>query len=272
MKKIFILGIVFFIALVSAAIYQEPWIQNQLGDQHNLTDMDWISANTLNGTTITGTFTGEVTGSMNWTKLKNYPSACPGSSAITLLNDSVTCSDLWVDTAGDNMTGNLNVTGDIIVSGEINATNINLDKYGVSAYLNATATTTTTLADTWYPINGTFINEIMEGFYLNITDPLDPSIVYNGTETQYFDIDWAASVATDAAATTVHIGARNGATPDGWEMATLCKTAGEEYFIGGTMSIELSQGERVQLVIQSDDAGDVISVIHFTTKIRESFA
>ena len=110
MKKTFVLMTVLLIALVGAAIYQEPWIQNQLGDLHNLTNMGWISADVLNGTTITGTFTGEATGSMNWTKLKNYPAACPGSSAITLLNDSVTCSDLWVDAAGDTMTGNLNMT------------------------------------------------------------------------------------------------------------------------------------------------------------------
>lgn len=105
MKKIFAFGILLLIAFASAAIYQEPWIQNQLGDQHNLSDMDYISANFFNGT-----LTGEVTGSMNWTKLQNFPAACPGSSAITQLNGSVTCSDLWVDVSGDVMTGNLNLT------------------------------------------------------------------------------------------------------------------------------------------------------------------
>jgi len=54
--------------------------------------------------------------SVNWTQLKNYPVACPASGAITLLNDSVTCSDLWVDVAGDTMTGNLN-TLNVTVSG-----------------------------------------------------------------------------------------------------------------------------------------------------------
>ena len=101
---IMVLGII-LITLVSAAIYQEPWSQNQLGDQHNLSDMDYITANYFSGS-----FIGDID-SMNWTKLKNYPTACPGSSAITALNDSVTCSDLWVDEGGDTITGNLNLTG-----------------------------------------------------------------------------------------------------------------------------------------------------------------
>ena len=60
-----------------------------------------------------GIFTGNVTGNMNWTSLQNYPVACPGTGAITQLGDSVTCSDLWVNVAGDNMTGNLNVSGNV---------------------------------------------------------------------------------------------------------------------------------------------------------------
>lgn len=50
-KSILIICIlsILFSVLVYAAIYQEPWIQNQLGDQHNLTDMDYIEANTFSG-------------------------------------------------------------------------------------------------------------------------------------------------------------------------------------------------------------------------------
>lgn len=45
-----------------------------------------------------------------WTNLQDYPVACP-SGAITALNDSVTCSDLWVDVVGDTLTGNLTING-----------------------------------------------------------------------------------------------------------------------------------------------------------------
>lgn len=47
-----------------------------------------------------------LTGTLNWTLLEEYPAACPGSSAITQLDDAVTCSDLWLDSDGlDNVTG-----------------------------------------------------------------------------------------------------------------------------------------------------------------------
>ena len=113
MKKIFVFGFLFLLIFsVSAAIYTEPWNVNQRGGNHNLTEMDWISANNLNGTNIIGTFTGDVEGDMNWTFLKNYPTACPGSSAITALNDSVTCSDLWFNIAGnETITGDMNFSG-----------------------------------------------------------------------------------------------------------------------------------------------------------------
>jgi len=105
------ISVIVLIAFVSAAIYTEPWNQNQRGGGHNLTDMGWISAYTLNGTNIIGTFTGSAEGDMNWTFLKNYPVACPGSSAVTAINDSVTCSDLWLNIAGDEiMTGNITFT------------------------------------------------------------------------------------------------------------------------------------------------------------------
>ncbi len=66
-----------------------------------------------------GIYTPNVTaddlrGNLPWNNLTNYPVACPGSSAITNLDDSVTCTDAWVDAAGDNMTGNLSMEGNWI--------------------------------------------------------------------------------------------------------------------------------------------------------------
>jgi len=52
----------------------------------------------------------EFDGAQNWTDNQNYPAACPSGSAITQLNDSVTCTDSWVDIDGDTMTGNLTIS------------------------------------------------------------------------------------------------------------------------------------------------------------------
>ncbi len=99
---------------------------------HNITNGDWIFFNNFNGT-----FTGDFNGTMNWTSLQNYPVACPGSGAITALNDSVTCSDLWVDVAGDTMTGNLTFSGSEILNlTHFNTTNITTVRLNV---INITA-------------------------------------------------------------------------------------------------------------------------------------
>ena len=50
----------------------------------------------------------ELNGNQTWIH-QSYPAACPGSGAITKLGDAVICSDLWVDIAGDTMTGPLGI-------------------------------------------------------------------------------------------------------------------------------------------------------------------
>lgn len=121
-----IISVIALIVIVSAIIYTEPWNTNQRGGNHNLTEMGWISAGTLNGTNIIGTFTGDVEGDMNWTFLQNYPAACPAYSAITLLNDSVTCTSYQT-------MANLTVTGNIT------AENVYLPTY-LSTHTNTSIT------------------------------------------------------------------------------------------------------------------------------------
>jgi len=111
MKKVYfiplaLLAIFLVLTLVTATFYPEPFTGNLDINDYNITNANYIIANYFDGI-FTGNVTGEVTGAMNWTKLQNYPVACAGSSAVTTLDDSVTCSDLWVDEAGDTMTGNL---------------------------------------------------------------------------------------------------------------------------------------------------------------------
>ena len=147
MKKIFIALFVFLlIGLVSAAVYQQPWISNQDGDQHNLTNMYNISTSNL---AVNDFSASNFSGALNWTYLWNYPSACPAGSAVTTIGDSTTCSDLWIDSAGDNVTGNLDFNGNNISNLTlVNSTNLialnlesNLDGTGfdiTSRWVNAT--------------------------------------------------------------------------------------------------------------------------------------
>ncbi len=54
-------------------------------------------------------------GPQNWSDNQNYPAPCPDGSYLTQLGDSVTCTTA-VRLTGDNMTGNLNMTGNNITS------------------------------------------------------------------------------------------------------------------------------------------------------------
>lgn len=51
-----------------------------------------------------------------WQNLSNYPDKCPSSSAVTGINDSITCTDSWLDAAGDTATGDMNFTTQIYVN------------------------------------------------------------------------------------------------------------------------------------------------------------
>ena len=140
-------------------------------------------------------------------------------------------------------------------------------KCGVFAHLPTPANTTVTTADTYYPIQGNFTNSPMEDFSL-ATDKLQ----YDGTKTQYFEIDWHATVAADDASTQINIGIKvNGTLCDSSVMGTYLKNAGQFYAISGTSVCELSTGDTVQLVLTTDGDGDVITVQHFTTTLSEFF-
>ena len=179
-KYIFLLLSIFVIGLVAAIVYQEPWSANNDAGGFNLTNLNWVVADIFSGE-----FIGENTGSMNWTKLQNYPTACPASGAITTLGDSVTCSDLWVDVAGDVMTGGLNMSqnnisnisylnpgaedlsagGNFAVVGNITGNQF----YGEMWVHNETGYATTAIAssDVWYNLTGFNDTDMVTGQTLN---------------------------------------------------------------------------------------------------------
>lgn len=96
MKKIFIFLVsILLLSFVVADLVLESWGADVDAGGYSLYDVNNITANNIIGT---------ISGAIDWTNLQNYPTACPGSSAITQLDDSVTCSDLWVDITGDDVT------------------------------------------------------------------------------------------------------------------------------------------------------------------------
>lgn len=139
-------------------------------------------------------------------------------------------------------------------------------RYGVFAYLTASADTTVTTGGTFVPILGTFANDPMVGFHYGETD-----IVYDGVP-GYFEIDFHASVSSEDAGRTVSIGdAINGetlTTSSPSIMSVFCKYANEVLPLSGTNVVYLEAGDTIQLQLTSSSDGDVITVNHFTTTIR----
>ena len=106
----FILGFIFFIAITAATFYPEPWGNDVDAGNNNLNNVNNITANNF-----IGNVTGEHLGEMDWANLKNYPTFCPGNSAITGLNDSSLCEDLWLDSTGGVVSGDVNISKDLLI-------------------------------------------------------------------------------------------------------------------------------------------------------------
>jgi len=143
-------------------------------------------------------------------------------------------------------------------------------KVGVFAALNASADTTVTTAGTYYPIAGTFTNDPFEDF--GAATVHTPGIKYEGTLTQYFEIDWHATLSANGNNKTVICAVeKNGVVVTSSQMGKFCKTSGELYNASGTCVIELAEDDEIQLVVTSSGNGDIITFANYTTSITEFF-
>lgn len=141
-------------------------------------------------------------------------------------------------------------------------------KLGVFAYLTAPAVSTIVTAGTYVPIAGTFSNAPMEGFSFSAT----PAIKYNHTLTQYFKIEWYASLKSDKSATQVSLSIKkDGLLLIGATMTQVCKQIGDLYTLAGTAVVELAQNGEIQLVLTCDKDNTNITIDTFTTTIHEFF-
>ena len=149
---------------------------------------------------------------------------------------------------------------------DISAANLTPLTYGVFAALTTPATTTTTSADTFYPINGTFDNTPSVGF----TATVDPAIQYTGEKETYFEIDWHCTFKNNTANSTISVGISDadGTVYPYSIMKTYAKNADELYSLSGTVVVQLITDNKIQLNIASDNDGDIITVNNFTTTIR----
>jgi hypothetical protein len=97
----------------------------------------------------------------------------------------------------------------------------------------------------------------------------DPAIQYIGDQTLDMEIDWHAAVSCDNASRHVSLGIKRGANLVASSvMATFCRNATEDYSVSGTCVVSLATGDKIQLVLTSDNNGDEVTAQHYTTTIR----
>jgi len=139
-------------------------------------------------------------------------------------------------------------------------------KDGVYAYLSTPAETTCTLADTYYFLEGTFTNEVLEQW--EITPPL----TYIGAAPRYFKITVNASITTDTANNLIHIALyKNGALQGNSQMGIFIKNTTEEYTVGTVDVLEFNPGDNVEIRAMASQAGSKITAEHLTTSAELFF-
>lgn len=141
---------------------------------------------------------------------------------------------------------------------------------GVYAHLNSSANTTITTGDTFVAIQGVFTNSPIKNFALE-----SGSIVCKNSAFNYYEIDWHATLSSQDAGRTIHVGiAINGETlliSSTSVMGVFCKYAGEPLPLSGTLVVQLSYDSTIQLQTTSNTDADVVTFDHFTTTIREFY-
>lgn len=139
------------------------------------------------------------------------------------------------------------------------------DKWGVFAYLLAKDTTTCASADTWYFIEGAFVNPVAEGF--NVTPA---GIISARSDTVTAEVDWHATLKVSPPGAIVHIGVGlNDSIVTGSVMGTFTSTI--QFNMGGTGVLQVAPGDTVSLQVKSDAPGDLVIFDSFTTTIRNFF-
>lgn len=148
---------------------------------------------------------------------------------------------------------------------------ISLEKSSAAGYLGIPTPTTTTVADTYYPIDGVFTNTVLDNFELS-----GGSLVYKGSEVREFKGFLNVSCQSDTAATTVTITiTKNGAVQTGYEVDRLLKLTSDKGSWIVPVDFELEMDDYLTLEIKSDKAGaeitflSAISNVFPTTHITE---
>lgn len=160
---------------------------------------------------------------------------------------------------GDWDAGNFNISAGGYITGK---------KSGVFVYA-LDQDTIIAVADTWTVTGGTKTIPVIEDFSAAIT--YTPGVKFDGTLTQFFKIDWAVAYSIDSPRSTIHFSVfKNGVIIPGSEMQTYGANINQAYNLSGHAVVELTAGDEIQLLVESDTTG-TLTLLHETTTINQFF-
>jgi len=135
----------------------------------------------------------------------------------------------------------------------------------VFAFLNENDTTVIVTADSLHMINGIFVNSPIYDFEI-----ANGRLVYKGTDTLDFDIDIAASVASNTATTLIHVAIKNDdSTYYRQKMGGLAKYVNEPIPITAFLTLTLAPNDSISIMTEADKVCE-LDYRHVTTRIRRS--
>lgn len=189
-----------------------------------------------------------------------------GSGKLYIENSNSATPLVYGDFVDDTLriNGTLDVTGDIVVGGEIKRR-----VYEAAAYVPEDSTLTTSATTAWQFLgtgaNNKFVNIYAEGFSLDGDTLLwtqDPTDLRDSVE---FNVSWSSSSSSGTNGITVYYGLniKNDSEPaytiyNPVTRSTRCATSGQLYALACTpMPIFLKDGAKIQIVIKASGAATI---------------
>jgi len=218
------------------------------------TDLETVNSSFIDQNTSdhTSFVADNLSGNITWTDNYGYPAACPSGSAITQLDDSVTCTDSWLDS-----------TGNEIVSNEVNFTgNVTSNAYYAEIWFHSSAGETTTISTQNEYVNLTGFNtssiagQKLNGFSWN-NDTEDLTVNVAGHYEITYDVSAGNSGVNNEMQFTIQV---NGINQSNSVSYRKIGTGGDVGNSGDTSYIDLAVNDIVELVVRNNDATtDLIS-------------
>ena len=130
------------------------------------------------------------------------------------------------------------------------------------AYISTPAPTITTVAGSYYKVEGVFTNETLDKFSINASFNLQ----YDGTSTKLFKIVVSATLSSDTVNSVVTAGLeKNGVLEPNSLMSVKLVQTSDKNNITFVDLIELSTGDEIKIVLTSDQVGAEITAETLTT-------